>query len=155
MVNQDTIQYHLIPWDYDDVFNVSPHEIRESRGMGKVFGERHYDSEDDIREETGDRIVYSIEDDLDYIIARDPFLYEKYEKTISAFFGTIDDQYLEVLFDQNHQELSPFYLDEKLVKTSWSDDRRTNMKRWVKNMKDKQSFLEKRVRLIRNKLSID
>jgi hypothetical protein len=153
LVNNDTIQYHHIPWDYDDIFSDAPHEINVDWGMGEVFGERHYDSEEDIREEIGDKIIFSIEDDLDYAIARDPFFSEQYENTIREFFDSIDDQYLDELSKQIMDELTPFYMDKALTKMSRSDEKRTNLKRLEKNMRDKFEFLSQRLDMIQKQLS--
>jgi len=154
LINEDTIQYHLIPWDYDDIFSEVPHETIVTWGMGTVFGERIYNSVADIQEEIGDKIVYSIEDDLDYAIARDPYMYEHYENTIKEFFASIDDQYLDDLFDQISQELSPYYTDKMLVKMSRSDSRRSSFSKWEKNMTDKHLFLQERTRMIQGQLGL-
>jgi spore coat protein H len=155
LVIKDTIQFYPIPWDYDDIFAESPHEISVSWGMGTVYGERQYDSEADIRDEIGEKIIYSIEDDLDYSIAMDPYFYEQYENTTRVFFDAIDDQYLNELFSQISDELSPYYKDKKLVKMSRSDGRRTSFNRWEKNMSDKHLLLQERMLMIQGMLSAE
>ena len=43
-VEEDTTRFHVISWDYDDIFSDNPHEVGRDWGMGTIFGERSYAS---------------------------------------------------------------------------------------------------------------
>jgi hypothetical protein len=85
----------------------------------------------------------------------DPYFYEQYEITTRVLFDGIDDQYLNELFSQISDELSPYYKDKKLVKMSRSDGRRTSFNRWEKNMSDKHLLLQERMLMIQGMLSAE
>lgn len=77
--NNEKITFDIIPWDYDDIFSSMPHEIGRTDSLcGRCFGIRIYPTHEDFIEETKGRLIYSIEDDLDYTIMRDDYLYYKY-----------------------------------------------------------------------------
>jgi spore coat protein H len=143
-VVQDTIRYQLIPWDYDDIFSSQPHEVGLTWGTGKVFGTRRYETHQDILDEIGDKLIYSIEDDLDYIIARDPYLYERYEEALSNLFSVLKPTIFDVVFSQLESELTPFYLNEEVVAQSKFDRDASSYTLWKDNMQDKQKLLENR-----------
>ena len=121
MIRDDTTRYHIIPWDYDDLFRDQPHEVGVSWGMGTVFGTRYYASIQDIYDEIGDKMIFSIEDDLDYTIARDSYMYARYEKVLSELLDAMDPQFIRDLFGQIKKELSPYYADNEIVAQSAFD----------------------------------
>jgi spore coat protein H len=143
-VVQDTVRYQLIPWDYDDIFSSQPHEVGLTWGTGKVFGTRRYETHQDILDEIGDKLIYSIEDDLDYIIARDPYLYERYEEALSNLFSALKPAIFDMVFSQLESELTPFYLNEEVVAQSKFDRDASSYTLWKDNMQDKQELLENR-----------
>ncbi len=141
MVGQEGIRYRLIPWDYDDIFSYRPHEVGRYWGTGTIFGERRYESQQDVFDEIGDRLVFSIEDDLDYIIAVDSFLYASYEKTIGDMMSGFGKEDLNLLFDQIEKELRPFYNIEEVILQSQYDQRATSTELWQENMAEKKELL--------------
>ena len=154
MINNDTPRYRIIPWDYDDLFRDTPHEVGVSWGTGTIFGNRNYASTQDIYDEIGDKIIFSIEDDLDYAIAKDSFMNAMYEQVLSEMMHHIDTHFIEDLFDQINKELSPYYADKQIIAQSKSDGDPTSLALWKNNMKEKQAFLEERLKSMKNKLNI-
>jgi len=153
MVKQDTIRFHPVPWDYDDVFAKNPHEIGRSWGMGTVFGTRYYETIQDVYDDVGHTLVYSIEDDLDYAIARDPFLYAKYEEAISRMFNTLDKEMIDEIFNKTTNELSTFYNSFSVIEQSMYDQHKTTKELWIDNMREKQIFIEDRLGFIQDWLN--
>ena len=154
MVQEDTIRYQLIPWDYDDIFTTPPHEVGRSWGTGKLFGTRYYDTHQDVLDEIGDKLIFSIEDDLDYVIARDSFMYARYEEEISNLFAGLEAQIFEDLFSQLKGELTPFYNDKEVVAQSQYDRDPSSRNLWESNMMEKQILLEERFNNMLNQLGI-
>lgn len=153
MVEQDTIRYHPIPWDYDDIFANFPHEVGRVWGMGTVFGKRYYETIQDIYDDVGQTLIFSIEDDLDYAIARDPFLLARYEETLSSLFNELDKGVIDRIFKETTRELSTFYNSISVIEQSTYDQNMTTKDMWINNMKEKQSLLEERVAYIRDRLN--
>jgi spore coat protein H len=153
-VNSGQIQFRIIPWDYDDIFSRNPHEVGRSWGIGTLFGPRSYPSREAIYEEIGDHLVYSIEDDLDYVIARDPYLYARYEEVLADFFRQLKEADIESLFTEVETELAPFYGDPRLVEPSRYDRRPTSLETWEQNMAEKKSFLLERLDWIKAELAL-
>jgi len=149
----DNIRYLVLPWDYDDLFSTKPHEVGRTWGRGTVFGVRPYPTLQDIYDEIGDKLIYSIEDDLDYAIAMDSFLYAQYETTLINMFEKIDDSFIASLFDQIEKELDPYYFNIELTRQSEYDLDSTNLDLWKSNMMEKKAFLEDRLQAMKNQLN--
>jgi len=64
LIHEDNIRFSIIPWDYDDVFKSDPHEVGITWGTGHLFGDRHYPTHQDVLDVLGDKLIFSIEDDL-------------------------------------------------------------------------------------------
>ena len=152
MIHQDKPRFSIIPWDYDDLFRSIPHEVGITWGTGHLLGDRHYQTHQDVLDEIGDKLIFSIEDDLDYSIAMDPYLYARYESSLARMITSMDLEDIDVLFEQLTKELSPFYYQEELVAQSRFDERETNFRIWQENMEDKRSFLKKRLAAMKDKL---
>ena len=152
MIHQDKPRFSIIPWDYDDLFRSVPHEVGITWGTGHLLGDRHYQTHQDVLDEIGDKLIFSIEDDLDYSIAMDPYLYARYESSLARMITSMDLEDIDVLFEQLTKELSPFYYQEELVDQSRFDERETNFRIWQENMEDKRSFLKKRLAAMKDKL---
>jgi len=153
-MQQDKIRYQLIPWDYDDIFTSQPHEVGRSWGTGKLFGTRIYNSHQDVLDEIGNKLIFSIEEDLDYVVARDSFMYARYEEEIASFLAELKPQIFEDLFSQLKVELSPFYNDKEVVAQSEFDRDPSSRSLWETNMVEKQIFLEDRFNTMKNQLGI-
>lgn len=152
-LEQDAIKFKIIPWDYDDIFSSYPHEIGRSWGTGKIYGERIYNSQQDVFDEIGDKLIFSIEDDLDYTIARDTFLYERYKSTLARLFQDIEKQDISALFEEVKQELTPFYNEEAIILQSQYDEVASSLELWQSNMLEKQTFLENRLKEMKTQLN--
>lgn len=76
-INPKSKKYDVIAWDYDDLFMVSPHEGREVRNQ-----------------QYKNRLIFSLEDELDQTIASDDFVYTKYQEIIVEAFYICDDSLL-------------------------------------------------------------
>jgi spore coat protein H len=152
-VEKDTTRFHIIPWDYDDIFSENPHEVGVSWGMGTLFGERYYATRQDIYDEIGDKLIYSIEDDLDYSIARDPYLYDCYEKTFTGLLDIVDEHLIDQVFSETREELSTFYESFAVIEQSNYDIKPTSKEKWIQNMDEKRSFLQNRLESVRFKLN--
>jgi len=114
-------------------------------GTGTLFGNRRYSTHQDVLDEIGDKMIFSIEDDLDYIIAMDPYLYERYESTLTVMLERMTLEDIDILFQEIRDELSPFYYDKELISQSRFDKTETNFKLWEENLSEKKAFLKARL----------
>jgi len=153
MVRDDEIKFDIIPWDYDDLFSEDPHEVGVTWGIGNLFGERYYATYEEVLAVLGEKLIFSIEDDLDYIIATDPYLYARYEEQLRVLIGIIENQGFESLFGQIRHELAPYYHRDEVVQQSESDQDLTSPELWESNMIEKQAFLESRLAAMKNQLN--
>ena len=120
--------------------------------MGTLYGNRSYQSIDDIYNDIGDKLIFSIEDDLDYTIAKDPILYSRYLETVTRFMGSIDETYIDRIFDKTEEELKTFYNSYSVISQSQYDTDFTSKDRWQLNMKEKKDLIKNRLISIRQTL---
>lgn len=152
MIEKNEIRFKIIPWDYDDIFSPYPHEVGRSWSTGNLFGTRTYDSHQDVLDEIGQKLIFSIEDDLDYAIAMDSVLYARYELVLTDLINTMDANMISTLFSQVENELTPFYNNEEMIYQSRYDYKPTSFDLWQSNMQEKQALLEQRLEFIRKQL---
>lgn len=152
LVQGDDIQFDIIPWDYDDLFSDHPHEVGVTWGTGTMFGNRTYPIYQDVLDVLGDKLIFSIEDDLDYIIATDSVLYARYEEELRDLVKVIEAWGFETLFGQIRSELASYYQNKEIVDQSTLDRDPTTRRIWEKNMEEKQLFLEKRLAAMKKQL---
>lgn len=141
LIRNGAIQYQIIPWDYDDLFRDVPHEVGVSWGTGTLFGKRNYESLEAQQQVLGGRLIFSIEDDLDYAISQDDHMYREYENTITQLFSEMDENSIKRLFTQIRTELRPYYSDTLIVAQSRFDQISTTKELWEENMRDKEDRL--------------
>jgi len=153
VVKQDQIRFSIIPWDYDDLFRSQPHEVGITWGTGHLFGDRYYATHQDILDELGDKMIFSIEDDLDYAIAMDPFLYNRYERCLASMIQQINPADIDALFEQVKHELTPFYKRDEVIKQSQFDQDETNAGLWRENMEEKSAFIKNRLAVMKEQLN--
>ena len=153
LISQDEIRFNIIPWDYDDLFRSNPHEVGLTWGVGKLFGDRYYPTRQAILDEIGQAMIFSIEDDLDYIIATDTFLYARYESTLAHMIEGINPEDIDALFDLVKIELTPFYNNADVISQSRYDQDETTYSLWEENMADKRSFLKGRLGEMKQQLN--
>lgn len=152
VVSQDTIRYKLIPWDYDDIFREQPHEVGVQWGTGTIYGKRTYTSLQDITDAIGDKLIFSIEDDLDYTVAIDPVLYQQYLDALQRLTNIIDNDLIDRVFDETEQELSTFYDAPAVIEQSRYDTDPASRERWMEQLVEKKQFLKERLASINNSL---
>lgn len=133
--------FGIHPWDYDDLFAELPHEIGRNWGVGTVFGTRVYNSMDDVIADVGLKLLFSIEDDLDYKIAVDDYLYQQYLVVLEEVMTIIDDSVIEAIIQSTKDQLQPFYNNDAIVAQSQYDRDETNQQLFDSNLAEKRQFL--------------
>lgn len=88
-INPTSKKYDVMAWDYDDLFMVSPHEGREVRNQ-----------------QYKNRMIFSLEDELDQTIAADDFVYAKYRESLAEAFSICNDELLSTTANKVLDELS-------------------------------------------------
>lgn len=144
--------FGICPWDYDDLFMDLPHEIGKDWGIGNLFGERSYLSIDDVIADVGEKLLFSIEDDLDYKIAIDDYLYQQYLIILENVVYSIDDIFIENVFSDAKETLQPFYNNSAIIDQSKYDKDLTNQVLFDNNLFEKKQFLLNRRQWIINEL---
>jgi spore coat protein H len=134
----------VFPWDYDDIFADQPHEIGRDWAPGTIFGHREYWSMDDIIADVGSKLLYSIEDDLDYKIAKDSFLYQQYLKTLRSVIEKIDLAAIDKVFDYTFNHIGPFYANDSIVAQSRYDVDKTSYDLFLTNLEEKRQMMKDR-----------
>ena len=134
----------VFPWDYDDIFADQPHEIGRDWAPGTVFGHREYRSMDDIIADVGSKLLFSIEDDLDYKIAKDSFLYQEYLKTLRTVIEKIDIAAIDKVFDYTFDHIGPFYLNDSIIAQSRYDVDETSYDLFLTNLEEKRQMIKDR-----------
>jgi spore coat protein H len=103
-IDPETGKYRIIPWDYDDIFAISPHEGKELRN--KILGEK---------------LIFSSEDLLDQKIASDPYLYGEYLKRFKEVLDKLSPGLLKNVIENSYAELYPYYADQEIISNSKFD----------------------------------
>lgn len=101
MWNVETEKFDLIPWDFDDLFQLTPHETSPAAIKTKF--------------------IFSIEDKLDATIAKDPVLYNEYLKTYRHFLENFTTDQLKETFERIYTEVSPYFLSDEIMEPSQYD----------------------------------
>ena len=146
--------FGVFPWDLDDIFADQPHEIGNSWAVGTIFGSREYSSMDDIIADVGLKLLFSIEDDLDYKIAKDSVLYHEYLKTLRTVIEKIDIATIDKIFDYTKEHIGAFYANDSIIAQSRYDVEETNYNLFVTNLARKRQMLKDRRNWIRQELDI-
>jgi spore coat protein H len=134
----------VFPWDYDDIFSDQPHEIGRAWATGTVFGRREYNSMNDIIADVGTKLLFSIEEDLDYKIAKDAFLYQEYLKTLRSVIEVIDPAVIDKVFNYTNKHIGPFYENDSIIEQSKYDVDETNYNLFVSNIAEKRQMIKDR-----------
>lgn len=135
------IQYNVIPWDLDDIFADLPHEIGNTWSTGNGFGNRYYATTQDVINDVGEKLIFSIEDDLDYIIAKDPYLYAIYLEELEKLMNLITEDDIRQEFDIIEQELVSFFEDSDIVDQTIHDIEPCDPMMLMEELNDKESLL--------------
>ena len=118
-----------------------PHEIGSGWGIGNLFGERLYPDLTDKINDVGTKPIFSVEDDLDYKIAKDTFLYNKYLEELRYSLSIVDENFIHILFEDIDKELSPYYEHDEIIEMSNYDNKPTNKELYNNNLTDKKNML--------------
>lgn len=138
------IRFQVLPWDLDDIFAQVPHEVGNDWGVGKRFRDRVYDSPQDILNDVGERLIFSIEDDLDYMIAKDSFLYAVYLEELNALMELITADVIRLQFAQTASAIQPFFRDPEIVAQTNYDIDFCDPQLLLEEIKDKELLLLER-----------
>lgn len=153
--NTEKITFDIIPWDYDDIFSSMPHEIgRKDSLCGRCFGIRIYPTYEDFMNETKGRLVFSIEDDLDYIIMKDDYLYNKYLEKLDEILKKLDVTLISKYFDKLEYELLTFYQIPEVINQSKFDEHPTELSTLKTNLYEKKTRLIDRLSWLRSEVII-
>ncbi len=98
------IKFGIIPWDYDDIFMIHPHEGSINRFIN-----------------FGDKLAFSSEDLLDLNLINDKYSYNKYLYVLSNVLEKLSIMEIKQVFESAYQELYPFYANKSILKASKSD----------------------------------
>jgi spore coat protein H len=125
-------KFRIIPWDYDDLFSVSPHE-------GK-----------DVNKNIAGKLVFSSEDILDVKIATDPYLYTIYLSVFKQMLNTLTPGKLKTIFEDTWSELYPYYLNKEIISNSQNDYYKdANLQTLKYELGEKYMLLRKSIELYR------
>ena len=103
-IDPEIKKYRIIPWDYDDIFAVAPHEGSER--SKKVIG---------------DKLLFSSEDMLDKKIASDMYLYGVYLSGLKEVLNKLTSAFLKQVIENSYAELYPFYAKNEIISNSQFD----------------------------------
>jgi len=134
-INNSTY-FDIIPWDYDDILSIPPHEGWDHRHV-----------------KIGNKLIYSVEDSLDLKIAVDEYLYSKYLSNLTYLMKTIDDDRIKRIFNEANDELIPFLQRNEIIAMSRYD--KTKFKSYDEfniHLKASYLFLIERRKIIYNRL---
>ncbi|MCB0689835.1 MAG: CotH kinase family protein, partial [Saprospiraceae bacterium] len=98
------VRFDIIPWDFDDILVKNPHEGAEVR-----------------KSRLSDQLLFSSEDALDLIIARDPYLYKKYLENFDFVLDHLNPGAMENIFNEIKDDLRPYLEKEEIVLASQHD----------------------------------
>ena len=98
------IKFGIIPWDYDDIFMVHPHE-------GTLI--RHFNF--------GDKLAFSSEDVLDLNLINDKYAYDKYLNVLSTVLERLSPLEIKQVFETTYRELYPYFSKKAILKVSKSN----------------------------------
>ena len=144
--------FGVFPWDLDDLFADEPHEVGNPWAPGTVFGQREYFSMDDIIADVGSKLLFSIEDDLDYKISKDDVLYQNYLETLNMVLDKIDPAVIDKVFDYTFEHIGPFYSDNSIIEQSKYDVDETTYDLFVNNLAEKRQMIKDRRNFILTRL---
>ena len=137
----DEIRFNVLAWDLDDIFADLPHEIGNSWSVGNGFGNRYYATTEDVINDVGEKLIFSIEDDLDYIIAKDPYMYSIYLEELEKLMDLITEDDIREEFDKIEQELMSFFENSEIVEQTDHDDQPCDSQKLMDEISNKKALL--------------
>ncbi len=97
-VDKEIGKFRIIPWDYDDIFAITPHEGTKQRDKA-----------------IGDKLLFSSEDLLDIKIASDPYLYSVYLDRFREVLEILTLERIKSIVEDTYAELFPYYSDPEII----------------------------------------
>ncbi|MFC2125534.1 CotH kinase family protein [Bacteroidota bacterium] len=91
-IDPETDIFRPLPWDYDDIFSVTPHEGNTKR----------------LRPLNND-FMFSIQEPLDRYLIQDNYCYERYKETLYTVMKSISSESLGKEIEMIYSELYPYY----------------------------------------------
>ena len=104
-IDPEINKFNIIPWDYDDLFSVAPHE-----------------GNDENKKNLGSKLFFSTEDMLDKKIVADPYLYNKYLFQFRELLNQLSSDVLKRIFENTYAELYPYYSNNEIIDKSKYDE---------------------------------
>ncbi len=100
-IDPATNKFSIIPWDYDDLFSVYPHE-----------------GNSEFRNILEEKLFFSTEDPLDKKIITDPYLYKNYLIQFKELMNQLSPEVLKEDFENTYAELYPYYSNNEIISKS-------------------------------------
>jgi spore coat protein H len=117
-------KFRIIPWDYDDIFAINPHEGATNRS------------------EIEKRFIFSVEDVLDKKIASDPYLFNVYLTCFRKMLEKLTPEVIKKIFEKTYAELYPYFVNEEIILMSKYDAyEETNLEKMTNQMSFLYSYL--------------
>ena len=130
-IDPETKRLRIVPWDYDDIFMIHPHEGIKERN----------------RRISPSSLIFSSEDKLDVKIANDPYLYAQYMKHYLTVFEELSQDRLENVLIKIYSDLSPLLQSSTILKALSTDGYKTSPKILRAELNDVYQFFEQRMAL--------
>jgi len=140
-IDPGSLKFKIIPWDYDDIFSTQPHE-------GFKLRNRRLDTS---------LLIFSSEDPLDIKIAKDPFLYEKYQEILLGLLTELTEEEIKSIMDKIYLDLAPLFHDPDIITAVSKDGYKTNLTALEEDMKKKYRnlvFTKKSIRVMLQQQSV-
>jgi len=109
-------RFKIIPWDYDDIFAIAPHE-----GM------------DEKKKTIGDKYLFSSEDQLDKKIANDSYLYNLYLNLFKEVLLQLSENILKQTIEHTYADLYPYFANQEIIGMSQYDSNKNADLNTLKN----------------------
>jgi spore coat protein H len=102
----DTVKnkFRIVPWDYDDLFSIHPHEGIEER-----------------KKTEGGSLIFSSEDLLDKTIIRHIYLYRKYIEELNEMCDRLNNECILEKLRNTYCSVLPYYMDKAVLETTRYD----------------------------------
>lgn len=139
------IYYDIFPWDLDDTFAEKMH----MQGIPLTLN-------NGAKKRSQRQMLFGFESRLDQAVSEDPVLLNKYFQTLDQVTAQLDDAKLDQIFNKVAKKLSPYLLDEDILKNGAFDAVGTaHTPEAVKaGFQDKKDFIKKHIQEIKAELEI-
>lgn len=153
--SKEAIYFEIMPWDYDDIFSELPHEVGRTDDLcGKCFGRRVYPDEEQHAKAINGRLIFSIEDDLDYAILNDDYLYFKYLESFDQLLKSVGTTEVESVLAQVTIELNPYFQIPEVTIQSGYDAKETDREKFLRNVDERRNELINRIGYLESEVRI-